>query len=260
MQNIDLFLPVIEFRIKKFAGVEFGAAERINLHVIFSDELSPETIEAQFLNALHAAYSLEPGAAGSTWSGVITRQALTDFGSAIKKSVPQERLPDYGTDEAEGFRNLNIDENEIFRILRTSSYSRGKYLTAVGKSEWDQIKWSDHSIAEKKDILNKVDLVFTSAESVENAVKAKKKLTDQNLNSNLLDCSDAHRFSGASYKDRLGKCFTWIKAEPTFEGLRQIIFEPDQRVRIQESNPQRDYPSISSRCWKSRESPSPVRA
>ncbi len=242
LQNIELFLPVVEFRIKKFAGVEFGLAERINLHVIFSNELDPATIEAQFLSALQAAYSLEPGVTESTWSGVITRQSLKDFGAAIKKSIPPERLPKYGSDEAEGFRNLNIDEAKVFNILRKSSYFKGKYLTAVGKSEWDQIKWSDHSIAEKKDILNKVDLIFTSAETVGNAVKAKTKLKDQNLNSNLLDCSDAHRFSGDSYKDRLGKCFTWIKAAPTFEGLRQVIFEPDARVRIQESNPQYDYP------------------
>ena len=34
---------------------------------------------------------------------------------------------------------------------------------------------------------------------------------------------------------------TWIKADPTFEGLRQIIFEPTSRVRVQESNPGANY-------------------
>jgi energy-coupling factor transporter ATP-binding protein EcfA2 len=39
----------------------------------------------------------------------------------------------------------------------------------------------------------------------------------------------------------LGKenCFTWIKAIPTFNGLRQIIFEPSDRVSIQQTEP--DY-------------------
>ena len=32
--------------------------------------------------------------------------------------------------------------------------------------------------------------------------------------------------------------FTWIKADPTFEGLKQIIYEPESRVRIQEENPE----------------------
>jgi len=32
--------------------------------------------------------------------------------------------------------------------------------------------------------------------------------------------------------------FCWIKADPTFEGLKQIIYEPEERVRIQEDNPE----------------------
>jgi hypothetical protein len=35
----------------------------------------------------------------------------------------------------------------------------------------------------------------------------------------------------------MGKASTWIKADPTFEGLRQILYEPDDRVAIQNDNP-----------------------
>jgi len=35
----------------------------------------------------------------------------------------------------------------------------------------------------------------------------------------------------------VGKAFTWIKADPFFEGLRQIIYEPQLRVRLQEEDP-----------------------
>ena len=35
----------------------------------------------------------------------------------------------------------------------------------------------------------------------------------------------------------IGKAFTWIKADPTFEGLRQIVYEPQLRVRLQEEDP-----------------------
>jgi len=34
---------------------------------------------------------------------------------------------------------------------------------------------------------------------------------------------------------------TWIKADPTFEGLRQIVFEPTARVRVQEQSPGTAY-------------------
>ena len=52
------------------------------------------------------------------------------------------------------------------------------------------------------------------------------------------DCSDAHCFSdNIAIKDRLGNCKTWIKADTTFEGLKQILFEPEDRVRVQSTKP-----------------------
>lgn len=54
----------------------------------------------------------------------------------------------------------------------------------------------------------------------------------------LLDCSDAHSFADQiELKDRLGNCKTWIKADTTFEGLKQILFEPEDRVKIQTTKP-----------------------
>jgi predicted metal-dependent phosphoesterase TrpH/ABC-type cobalamin/Fe3+-siderophores transport system ATPase subunit len=55
--------------------------------------------------------------------------------------------------------------------------------------------------------------------------------------------SDACDRSKLKYKnghstEMIGKSFTWIKANPTFEGLKQIIYEPRDRVRIQENNPE----------------------
>ena len=62
--------------------------------------------------------------------------------------------------------------------------------------------------------------------------------------------SDSHSFEhidnklGKKYekKDNKGSIcdyseITWIKADPTFEGLKQIIYEPEERVRIQDEKP-----------------------
>ena len=43
--------------------------------------------------------------------------------------------------------------------------------------------------------------------------------------------SDAHNIN------EIGTKFVWIKADPTFEGLKQIRYEPKERVKIQETNP-----------------------
>jgi hypothetical protein len=99
------------------------------------------------------------------------------------------------------------------------------------------LKWSDASIATKKSIINEADIVFTSAESVEAFTKSKAQLTKQGVNDLLLDCSDAHHFSSSEDKDRIGNCFTWLKADPTFEGLKQVINEPIERIYVGEEPP-----------------------
>jgi len=48
----------------------------------------------------------------------------------------------------------------------------------------------------------------------------------------MIICSDNH-----DIKDYLIKSNLWIKADPTFEGLKQIIYEPDERCYIGEEPP-----------------------
>jgi hypothetical protein len=238
LSNIDLIVPVLEFRLKKFAGTE-KRLRKINFHVIFSNEfneLSPEVIEQQFLNALTSKYKLSPGLSGVTWSGVITRESLEDLGRSIKSTVAPEKIHQFGSDIEEGFNNLTLDEDDILEVLRNSSYFNKKtkplYLTAIGKTEWESLSWADGSIADKKDVINKTDLVFISSESIKQFHNAKSKLGKQNVNNLLLDCSDSKHYSNSSDKDRIGKCFTWIKADSTFDGLQYVLYEPESRIFV----------------------------
>lgn len=239
LSNIELLLPVVEFRLAKFCGHK--QFKRINFHVIFSDDVPADIIQHQFLNALSSHYTLSPDCT-QQWGGVVTIENLEDLGNRIINSVPKEQKNNYGSPLKEGFNNLNLELSQILTTLNSApQYFKGKYITAIGKTEWDEFKWDDTSIAEKKSIINQADIVFTAAESVEKFNNAKAKLQEQNVNSLLLDCSDAHSFADASTKDRLGNCRTWIKADPTFEGLKQILFEPEDRIRICDSKPEYKY-------------------
>ncbi|SHJ36971.1 hypothetical protein SAMN04488007_0115 [Maribacter aquivivus] len=244
LKNIDLLLPVVEFRIEKFAGIDFGQLKRINLHVIFSNELPIETIKSQFLQTLEQSYFLENG---EQWTRAITKESVQELGAKIKSTVPSEQLHKYGTDLTEGFNNLNVKEDKIFEALQKDCF-KGKYLIAIGKTEWGDLKWTDASIATKKSIINKANIVFTASESIEAFHKAKSQLTAQQVNDILLDCSDSHYLSTETDKDRIGNCFTWIKADPTFEGLVQILYEPNERIKISDSNPNLEFdkPYISN--------------
>ena len=235
MQNIDLFLPVIEFRIRKFCGHKEW--NRINYHVIFSNELTPDVIQQQFLNALSSKYKLDPNVNHGYWNGIITPQSVADLGKKIIDNAPASERAKYGSPSREGFNNLNINEEDIAKILKESSYLQGKYITAIGKAEWDQLNWGDNSIAEKKDVINSADIIFSASKDVESFIKAKRRLSEADVNDLLLDCSDSHHNLSSLDKDRLGNCNTWIKADTTFEGLKQIIYEPDDRISVSEIKP-----------------------
>ena len=229
LSNIDTFLPVVEFRIARFAGTE-NKLRRINYHVIFSNEVTSDQIEQQFLNRLSASYKLAPEV-GHEWSGVVTRESLEDLGRKIIDSAPPEKKADYGPPVIEGFNNLNLSLEDILNAL-DSTYFRNNYLTAIGKTEWASLKWNDQSVAEKKTLINAADAVFISAASADAYKNARGTLQTQNVNDRLLDCSDAHGWPDPSNKDSLGHCELWMKADPTFRGLQHALLEFDERVYV----------------------------
>jgi predicted ATPase len=243
LKNIDLILPVVELRLDKFGGtVQAGKTgsswSRINLHVIF-DQVEAQFIREQFISAISPHYRLLPGSSGvGKWQQVITRASIEALGQAILESVPADKRGEYDSALMEGFNNLNVSADSVMKALENNAL-RNKCLVAIGKTEWENLKWNDHTIAEKKTLINIADLVFTAAETPERYDKSRAKLREQGVNDRLLDCSDAHWLSTTEDKDRIGNCFTWIKADCTFGGLLQALEEFDDRVFVGENPPKR---------------------
>jgi hypothetical protein len=241
LKNIDLILPVIELRLDKFGGSK-SHLSRVNYHIIFSDKLGADLIEQQFLNALSSKYTLSPEheylRTSGAWKALPTRESLTDLGHKIIDSVPEDQKSKFSSPLIEGFNNLCVNLGSLEKALN-SHYFEDKFVTAVGKTEWADIKWNDQSIAEKKTIINGAQLVFTASETKQHFENARQALKDAQVNNRLLDCSDAHAFmKDTQHKDRLGRCLTWIKADPTFEGLQQLLVEFDERHYIGDLPPQ----------------------
>lgn len=245
LANIDLVLPVVELRIDKFGGIlEQGpnggylpsSWSRINLHVIF-DEVDPALIREQFLPAISRRYTLVPGAVGQ-WGGVITRENLMALGEAVIASLPEPARAKAPSPLKAGFNNLNVSYEGIKEAL-TNPLLAGKCLVAIGKGEWDDLRWNDNTIADKKTVINDADLVFTASPNPEAHARARRTLKAANVNAKLLDCSDAHYLSSENVKDRIGNCFTWIKADSSFQGLLQAIEEFDDRVYVGDNPPKR---------------------
>ncbi|WP_114748930.1 TrlF family AAA-like ATPase [Pleomorphovibrio marinus] len=226
LKNIDLILPVVELRVNRFGNLSADDGwKRVNLHVIFSNELSTEEIEEQFLNAIQHTKKLSPDTEGVNFVGVASKANLEKLGIEIKAAAPQGRIN--GTSLEIGFNNINYDYDIVYSIV--DGYFKGKCLTAVGKSEWEALRWVG-SAAEKKNIINNASFTFVSLENPRVYKNHCKKFDEVGVRNFLLDCSDAHSFSKEKkMKDRIGNSFTWLKADLTFEGLKQVA---NDRSRI----------------------------
>jgi ABC-type enterochelin transport system ATPase subunit len=92
-----------------------------------------------------------------------------------------------------------------------------------------------HTMAQKTDISHMADIFDMGQERDLAAYESivfpaiKKELP-------MVMCSDNHNIIDYTTKQNC-----WIKADPSFHGLLQIIYEPSERVRIQEHNPNFDF-------------------
>lgn len=236
LPNIELLLPVIELRLDTFSGSE-SALKKVNFHVIFSDQVTPELIETQFMPGLAQSYVITDdfGAVvkNNEWQMIPSPSSLAQLGALVRQRTPADKrgAMDSLSDLAIGFNSLCITHDKVREILQRPHF-RDCTLTAVGKIEWDLLRWSQAGIANKLTLINEAAFVFTSAKDVPASARSRQALVEQNVNPRLLDCSDAHHFADSTEHNRLGKCFTWLKGEVCFEALKQAYYEYDGRVRL----------------------------
>lgn len=112
------------------------------------------------------------------------------------------------------------------------------------KSSIEDMRHAKKNGTELKDALGtlKVELMQEYIDICEVPNPQDSSFYIKQFNKVAIMASDAHEV------DKIGTKFTWIKAEPHFDGLRQIIFEPETRVKLQERNPEEksDYLCIKS--------------
>jgi len=228
LENIGLILPNIEFRIEQVGNHN----NKINYHVIFSNEVGVDVIEREFLQSLHIM-SYE-----QTDPINLCRSNIEDIGNKVKAHNSEFT----GTDYEVGCNSIFIDLKEIKRVLETKkSFFHGKYLLVLAERGWDTLKWIDQTSQLKRYMLFNSHAVFSSNERTVNWMlgsdygEDEKFISEFNSLKPCIHGSDAHSFDDLCKPDEDKYC--WIKADPTFEGLKTIIYEPHGRVKIQTENP-----------------------
>lgn len=224
--------------------VECPVDYRLNIHVILSS-----TLTEQQLNDFKSELKIRIGGHNKN----LSNDALIEFAKTLGEdkarvhgydnptTLTNDKLLELGSKTAEVTKDSLKKAFE--HIPENSGYVVLPYDTSGGLSELD---WSRHpqddnyfmqtaSIFEARDQKN-IDL-FQGKETEDN--KDFFKNFYKTIGSKPKPCvsgSDAHKYS--DYGQYPSDKITWIKADPTFEGLKQILHEPTDRVRIQANKPE----------------------
>ncbi|NPV11922.1 MAG: hypothetical protein HPY57_09055 [Ignavibacteria bacterium] len=206
-----VFFPNIEFRIDS----KNRSDEHIQIHVIFSNEIDKDKLE-QFLIRLELV--------------------STDDTDLTNKFCTSNDLREVGYEKA------MVRIKDLKKQLERS-FTIDQYLIIGVSNGYGSLRPgpNDGRGAEYAKEIDKIcQAFFGNNDNVDFYLNKVGDRDKYNLPPKaVLKGSDCHSFDDINSK--FGKEFTWIKADPTFEGLRQIIYEPEERVMIQENNPEFNF-------------------
>jgi HD superfamily phosphohydrolase YqeK len=246
IKKITLF-PNIEFRLDTLVG-----SNRVNFHVLFSDRVQIKDIEENFLHELDFVYEGNPQSEDEKWPLKLAN--IEELGENLKKEHKDFRSK---TNLFIGMQCAVVNDSQIAKVLKNKrSKFEGKYILCVPSDEdLSEISWNgqDHNV--RKTLIQKSDVLFSSNHGTISWGLGKHSTRQEFIDEfkTLKPCiwgSDAHDYKKLFEPD--DNRYTWIKADTTFEGLKQITYEPDERVIIQEIKPDEklSYQVIDSVIFK----------
>ncbi len=233
-----LYVPNIEFRSSTIVRDRVGGKthdSRVNFHILFADSVSPETIEEDFLRELKFSADGAPATPDEQWS--LTRRNLEAFGKKLKSQHEnfQER-----SDFFVGQMNAVVNHNDAINILEGKpSKFHGRYLLGVACDEdLSAVNWNDQGHQARKLFYQSSHFLFSSNPNTRKFALGQlhpsidKYIDEFKTKKPCFHGSDAHSIDElfAPKENR----FNWVKADPTFEGLRKTLVEPEDRVYIGE--------------------------
>ncbi|RVY71785.1 TrlF family AAA-like ATPase [Helicobacter pylori] len=168
------------------------------------------------------------------FSDKVTQQEIDNFLRNADANVggTEKKLADLEKDD---FDKAVVNFDQLLECLEKESLKlRGKYLLGF----LSRGHGSSRSSSNYEKIVKKVHFLIHSSNKQENLKKDREYWLK--YNKPLIQSSDAHE------EKQIGNKYIWIKAEKTFEGLKQIIYEPETRVSIGEEKPQDPLYKIDS--------------
>ena len=226
LQNIDKIFPILEFRIDTFGSGNENNLQKINLHILF--DIDENNLDNEIKNI-----QIE----------FIDNIKITSLEAHKTKKLSKENFISIAGNLKEGFNSLIPSTKEVLDLINTDTWKHKTFLF-LGYKEWSNLEKNQQLKPLKEDLYSRVGAFFSNNSS---NIERNQNWLNEYGNKKLLHSLDIHNFTYLDtyeFDDDGNKkevvnyhCNTWIKADPTFEGLKQIIYEPEERVRIQDEKP-----------------------
>lgn len=230
-------LPNVELRMLPVTD----NSKLVNIHCIFNPSFVND-LDNNFFGAIE--FSHGPGK-----KYLMNRQGMIDLGKNLDQSLPND-IERY----KKGVSTFVVSPEQLQKLYDENSNFRENVIIVVSNSNQDGASGfqQHYDFFEDKDFSSLEALrqsiyyishaIFSGNESDSKYFLGDKKdKADDVIKKcgSLKPCmhgSDAHKEEDL-FLPKNNK-FCWIKADPTFEGLKQIIYEPGERIKIQELEPE----------------------
>jgi ABC-type lipoprotein export system ATPase subunit/phage shock protein A len=226
-----LLIPNVELRSTVIVSSADGDS-RVNFHVLFSPALSPDEIEEHFFRELKFTAEGGPGQLDERQS--VTEVNLSLLGGRLKGEHAGFTQPDLYV----GMMNAVVSHEDVTNILeQRRTLFEDKYLMVVATDEdLAALGWDSQAHLTRKLMVQKSHMLFSANPSTRMFGLGLKHATPEAFIGEfktLKPCihgSDAHAFNELFEPPE--RRYMWVRADPTWLGLRQLLYEPDQRVTI----------------------------
>lgn len=239
IRKIKIFANV-EFRITKLVvskDRDLSWNRKVNYHVILSDVLTVDKIESDFISQITLCFDASTGSQAERRP--LSRSTLEDLGRRLISEHPP--FASSGSELFVGMMNASVDEDQLINILSRNSTFKDKYLIGLPCDEdLSDVNWNSQGHNTRKNLIKQAHFIFSS-----NPKTAKFFLGGNDRTSFIKEfgsikaClwgSDAHT-KEEMFRPAMNR-HTWVKSDLTFEGLKQVVYDPSSRVAIQELCPQ----------------------
>ena len=225
--TIKLVIPNVELRM-----TPMSRNEGINIHFLFNPVVVDE-LEDRFFSKLSFEYKDRPYSA--------TKAQLVSLGKALDSSLTEDKAYLKGVGQfipsVDSLKKLFSNDPELREntIIIVSNSSNDGVTGAANNFSHVEANSSDFD-ATRQSIYQFVDAIFSGNPSdISYFLGEKSDSPDEVIRKcgSLKPCfhgCDAHTNAKLFEPDNQRYC--WIKSDPSFNGLKQVLYEPKDRVRI----------------------------